>query len=118
MHPGNLTSFSYILNTTISGNFVIPPAKATVLDQFLYQDERYIQKISSNELTLRVRDTTFIPSQSPKVVMTPKPATPEATRTIVPESTPLKPTPGFQRTDIILIFLAIALLLSKIQKKT
>lgn len=33
-------------------NYKLPPAKAIVLDQFLYQEDKYVQKVISNELSI------------------------------------------------------------------
>jgi hypothetical protein len=116
IRPGKSQTFSYVVNTTISGSFVIPPAYAVIRDQFLYEDERYNQKISSNSLMLKIRETSIMPSQPIKMVSTPKrTATPE--RTTVPESTAAKPAPGFQLNDILILLLSIALLFNRIYKK-
>lgn len=117
LHPGNSTSFSYELNTSEPGSFVIPPARATVYDQYLYQDERYKQTTSSNDLTLKVKDNKTMELPLVKVTEIPK-------RTVVPETpktqtteTP-KPAPGFYGYFVIFIILVIARVIKeKISKK-
>lgn len=117
LHPGNSTSFSYILNTTVSGNYVIPQAKATVLDQFLYQEERYSQEISSNELLLNVKETIVVQPRPLKVAITPqKTDNPRSTRTPAVQSTTSKPVPGFQGNDFLLVFTVIILLLNRFSR--
>lgn len=51
---------SSILDYTLYGidssrdiDYWLPPAEATILDQFLYLEDRYVQRISSNELIIR-----------------------------------------------------------------
>ena len=56
LHPDSSVSFSYILNTTEAGDFILPSADAVVLDQFLYQNERYTQRSISNNLTINVNE--------------------------------------------------------------
>jgi len=72
LHPGDSVSLaSYILNTTTSDSFILPQAKATVLDQYLYQDERYTQRIVSNNLTITVGEPVE-PVKLVKIVRTPR----------------------------------------------
>jgi len=111
LHPGDLKTFSYTINTTEPGTFVLLPAKATVLDQFLYQDERYTQIITSNDLKIIVRESIKLESP-PGIIVTP-------TRTTVPEramapaaassSTP-EQAPGFQGYVLAVIFIFIWIL--------
>ncbi len=54
LRPGRRASISYVLNTTTSGSFVLPPAKALIHDQFLYLDERYTYKAVSNTVVINV----------------------------------------------------------------
>jgi uncharacterized repeat protein (TIGR01451 family) len=105
LHAGDKESFSYSLNANTSGNFVIPPAKAVVLDQFLYLDERYTQRIVSNELMLNVREPLKLEGPAVKVTrIPPRTATPEIKET--PVATP-KPSPGFQGYIFIMLFVVI-----------
>lgn len=62
VHPGRLVTFSYTLdknnvaNIIDKGKVTLLPVDAIVLDQFLYKNERYIQKAKSNYLVLDVSD--------------------------------------------------------------
>jgi hypothetical protein len=50
------SSVNYMLhrnNVDNVTNYLLPPAEAKVSDQFLYFEDRYVQKIVSNELTVR-----------------------------------------------------------------
>ncbi|NJD76638.1 MAG: hypothetical protein FIB08_06005 [Candidatus Methanoperedens sp.] len=113
IRPGNSTVFSYTVNTTEPGDFSVPPAKATVLDQFLYQDERYTQRTGSNELVIKVRSKAT--SQLPQSTVATVSANPkrtevsEATSTTAPEPTATKSSPGFQGyvVSVILIMMTI-----------
>ncbi len=112
LHPGNSTVFSYTVNTTEPGDFILPPARATVLDQFLYQDERYTQRTGSNELVIKVRNK--ITSQLPQstVVATPeRTGVPAITPTGALEPTTPKPSPGFQGYTIFVVFIIITIII-------
>lgn len=110
LRPGSSFSFSYILKTNATGNFILPYAKATVLDQFLYQDERYTQRIISNNLTINV-------SEPPKLIAIP--VTPISTPISIIENinpTPVDPPPppphprkneGFHGYLVLIILLII-----------
>ena len=112
LHPGDLKTFSYTINTTEPGTFVILPAKATVLDQFLYQDERYTQIITSNDLEIIVRGSIKLESL-PGIIVTPARTTvPEramAPAAATPSSTP-EQAPGFQGYVLAVIFIFIWIL--------
>lgn len=56
LRPGRSASLTYKLNTTSSGNFSLPQVKAKVTDQLLYEDDRYTQRITSNNLSIEVND--------------------------------------------------------------
>jgi hypothetical protein len=47
----------------VAGNFSLPQVKAKVTDQLLYEDDRYTQRIVSNNLSVEVSD-------APKSVLT------------------------------------------------
>ncbi len=103
LRPGMSSSYSYVLNTTSRGSYVLPQANAVVLDQFLYQDERYTQKARSNDLVINVREPSAVQYQEPAI-------TPEARQTVAgtetpPEATTPKPAPGFEGYVIIIIFI-------------
>lgn len=105
LHPGSSASFSYILKTNATGSFILPPVKATVLDQFLYQDERYAQRVSSNELAINVSEP--IKLEIPTIKITPPKRTPETIEKPIAAPTP-KPSAGFQGY-IVLIFILLAM---------
>ncbi|NJD51806.1 MAG: hypothetical protein FIB07_02960 [Candidatus Methanoperedens sp.] len=111
LRAGNATSFSYTLNINDTGIFILPPAKATVLDQFLYQDERYIQKINSGNISFNVKESIIAQQQPVKITRTPVPMiTPEKISTSVPTGTAAptpKSTPGFQEYVVIILFIVI-----------
>jgi hypothetical protein len=58
VHPGSLVTFSYMIdknnvtNIIDKGRVTLLPVNALVLDQFLYDNDRYIQKAKSNSLVL------------------------------------------------------------------
>lgn len=56
LRPGKSVSFSYDLNIMMAGKFSLPPSRAKVSDQFLYGDERYTQRIVSNNLSMEVSE--------------------------------------------------------------
>ncbi len=111
LHPGDSASVSYELNVTSSGSFVIPPARATVFDQFQYEDERYTQKVTSNSLEINVSEP-YEPVNPPVNAITPvetamtpiETATPEDTETPAATATPVpaKESPGFEGYAFIL----------------
>ncbi|MCZ7355992.1 MAG: hypothetical protein O8C66_08415 [Candidatus Methanoperedens sp.] len=108
LHSGESASFSYALNANASGSFVIPPAKAIVLDQFLYLDERYTQRAVSNYLVLDVREPLKLEGPAIEVTRIPvQTATPGITGT--PVTTP-KPASGFQGYIFIMLFIVIWLI--------
>jgi uncharacterized repeat protein (TIGR01451 family) len=110
LHPGNSTSYSYTFNATEKGTFNIPQADATILDQFFYQDERYMQIISSNGLTLTVREAAVMPQMTGNITATPKrTAVPKTTQTPGEGTTTPKPVPGFQNNIFVLVFFVILL---------
>ncbi len=100
LRPGSSVSFSYVLNTTTAGSYVLPPAKATVLDQFLYEDERYTQRSVSNEPVINVSEPASLKPPL-EINITPKPTV------AVPTSTVLipKPSAGFEGYNIMLIII-------------
>ncbi len=109
LHPGSSMNFSYKLNTTVPGMFRIPIAQATVYDQFLYQDERYKQTTSSNDLTIKVRDNITIQMPQVKVTVSPE-RTPVPELTQVAEETTPKPASGFQGYVIFIVFFVFILI--------
>ena len=60
IRPGNTVRFSYTINKSNLGNVIsdgkvtLPRANALVLDQFLYTNDRYTQRITSNDLILNL----------------------------------------------------------------
>jgi hypothetical protein len=112
LHPGDSKSFSYEINVAGPGDHVIPPAKATVLDQFLYQDERYEQKITSNNLTIRVRESTKLETPPVKIITPVETTVPESSETPAVTTASLTPeeSPGFQWYILTMIFLFILIL--------
>lgn len=58
VHPGSLVTFSYMIdknnvtNVIDEGKVTLLPVNAVVLDQFLYDNDRYVQKAKSNSLVL------------------------------------------------------------------
>ncbi len=60
VRPSSLTTFSYIINianvTDIisDGKVALPRAEAVVFDQFLYQDDKYTQRIKSNDVVIDI----------------------------------------------------------------
>lgn len=111
LHAGSSASFSYILNTTDAGSYVLPPVKATVLDQFLYQDERYTQKSISNDLVIDVREPVTL--QEPSIRISVTPARSKSTETSVAEISAPKPASGFHGYIIFIMLL----ILSAIKKR-
>lgn len=120
LRAGNSTSFSYKLNIKENGLFNIPPVKATILDQFLYREERYSQKVTSSDLVINVRESTIIQQEPVKIIRTPaKTATPEPTITTAnteasttPESTP-ESTPGFSGYIVIMVIFTVKHIIKK-----
>src|SRR3990167_10978832 len=56
LRPQSFSLLDYTLYGIDSGrgiDYWLPPVEATILDQFLYLEDRYVQKISSNELIIR-----------------------------------------------------------------
>jgi len=110
LRAGNSTSFTYILNIKENGIFILPPVKATVLDQFLYREERYMQRISSGNLSLNVKDSIIAQQQEPvKIIRTPVPTVIPTSMPVpaVPVATTPEPSPGFQGYVFILIFFIV-----------
>jgi len=112
LRPGNSSSFSYSLNIKDSGSFILPPAKATVLDQFLYRDERYTQRVNSGNLSINVEEPMIARQQEPvKIISTPVPTMiPESTSTPVPAETEVttpKPTSGFHGYIFIIVLFTV-----------
>jgi uncharacterized repeat protein (TIGR01451 family) len=122
LRTGNSTSFSYTLTINDTGSFILPPVKATVLDQFLYQDERYTQKISSNNLSINVKEPVIIAQQEPvKISRTPAPTIiPEQTGVPVPTGTTVpatKSTPGFHGYVFIMVYIVLHVIRNKDEKR-
>ena len=118
LRPGNSTSVSYTLDLNDAGTFVLPQARATVLDQYLYDDERYTQRIISHNLTIKVsKETSLKPlSLSAKITSTPVPAlTPEHLET--PAAAATEPAPGFQVDGVLFILIIIVLIMKKCHLK-
>lgn len=84
LRPGNAAYLSYILNTGMTGNFSLPLARAKVTDQFLYEDDRYTQRITSNDLIIEVSEPSK--SQLSKINLT-EPTLQSANIKIVPQKT-------------------------------
>jgi hypothetical protein len=61
VHPGSLVTFSYMIdknnvtNIIDKGKVALSPVDAVVFDQFLFDNDRYVQKARSNPLVLDVR---------------------------------------------------------------
>lgn len=56
IRPQDSSSLRYSLNVENRKNdYILPSAEATILDQFLYQEDKYMQKILSNNLTIKGR---------------------------------------------------------------
>lgn len=54
LRPQSSSILDYTLYGIDSGiDYWLPPVEATIFDQFLYLEDRYVQKISSNELIVR-----------------------------------------------------------------
>jgi|GEM_PF-2286233 len=112
LRAGNSTSFSYLINIKENGIFILPPVKATVLDQFLYREERYTQRINSENISISVKEQKISRQQElVKIIRTPvSTVIPKSTSTPVPEETVMatpKYTPGFQGYILITIFIVI-----------
>ena len=119
LHPGDSVSLaSYKLNTTTTGSYIIPPAKATVLDQYLYQDERYTQNAVSDNLTIKVSE----PVEQVKLVRIPKKTAgpikiPDANETSAGAvSSEPEQSPGFKGSFLIIEILFV-LLMKKLKSK-
>ena len=107
LHPGKSGSFSYLLLTSGPGNFVLPPAKATILDKILYKDERYTQRASSAELIIKVREPLKMELSSVKITSVPKKTVrPESIETNAPSETP-RTSAGFEGYIFIIIFIVV-----------
>jgi uncharacterized repeat protein (TIGR01451 family) len=115
LHPGDETSFSYALNATAVGSFVLPPANATVFDQFLYQDERYTQRTSSNNLILKVSESSILELPTSVAVSTPQ-------RTVVSEGTSTETSvetrgaAGFAGYDVLIVLFTITWVIKRASK--
>jgi uncharacterized repeat protein (TIGR01451 family) len=107
LHPGKSGSFSYLLLTSGTGSFILPPAKATILDKILYKDERYTQRASSAELTVKVREPLKMELPSVKITSVPtKTVRPESFETNVPSDT-TRASAGFEGYIFIILFIVI-----------
>ncbi len=53
LRPQSSSFLEYSIDSGRGIDYWLPPAEATILDQFLYLEDRYIQRISSNELIIR-----------------------------------------------------------------
>jgi hypothetical protein len=107
IHPGMSGYFSYSLLTSSPGSFILPPAKAVILDKILYKDERYIQRTNSSELIIKVRDQLKIETPSIKLTSIPiKTVIPVSIETDVASTTP-KPASGFEGYIFIISFILI-----------
>jgi uncharacterized repeat protein (TIGR01451 family) len=107
LHPGVSGSFSYLVFTSGTGNFILPPARATILDKIMYRDERYKQNATSAELIIKVGEPLKTEPSSVKITSVPqKSASPESIETNVPSETP-KSSSGFEGYMFIIFFLAI-----------
>ncbi|MCZ7400090.1 MAG: hypothetical protein O8C62_10540 [Candidatus Methanoperedens sp.] len=111
LHPGDSESVSYTLKVTSSNSFILPPANATVLDQFLYQDERYTQRVTSNSLVINVSKPTELEYPPVNVITPAQTAVPENTETPVTAVTPVpvtpKAAPGFQGYIFIILLIVL-----------
>lgn len=116
LHPGKSGNLSYSLMTSAAGSFILPSAKAIILDKILYQDERYTQKTASGELTIRVREP--FKAEIPGIKMSPIPK-----QTVFPASNEVnetapapKSTPGFEG-NIFIILSMVILILKKLKSE-
>ncbi len=109
LHPGDSASVSYMLNTTAAGSFVLPPSKATVLDQYLYQDERYTQKASSNDLVIYVSEPLKLLSSAKITPVGKTTITPGITQTPATQipAQAQKTSAGFEGYILIMLVIAI-----------
>ncbi len=110
LHPGMSGSFSYLLFASGTGGFILPPAKAIILDKILYKDERYTQRATSAEVIIKVREPLKMELSSSKMTSIPKKSTsPESIETNVPSETP-KSSAGFEGYIFIIFVLVIVVI--------
>jgi hypothetical protein len=122
LRAGNSTSFSYTLNIKDNGLYILPPVKATVLDQFIYREERYMQRISSGNLSINVKEAIIVQQQGQvKILRTPAPTViPENTNTPVPAGTVAvtpESTPGFEGYIFIIVLSIVKIILNNKNSK-
>lgn len=107
LHPGMSKYISYSLLASGTGNFVLPPAKATILDKILYKDERYTQRASSDELIIKVSEPMKMGLSSVKITSVPKNTIrPENNETNVLSERP-RTSAGFEGYIFIILFIVI-----------
>jgi uncharacterized repeat protein (TIGR01451 family) len=110
LHPGMSGYYSYSLLSSSPGSFILPPAKAIILDKILYKDERYLQRANSSELIIKVRDQFKIETPSIKLTSMPiKTVIPVSIETDVSSTTP-KPGSGFEGYIFIILFILISVI--------
>ncbi|HEY9204674.1 MAG TPA: hypothetical protein VIO58_02040 [Candidatus Methanoperedens sp.] len=109
LHPGNSSSLSYSLNATLAGNYILPRAEAEVFDQFLYQDERYKQNITSNDLVIEIHEPSTVQTQS-GITPVPKRTTSPGGKGTPAEASPHKQTGGFGGDTLIMLLIFLGLL--------
>ncbi len=117
IHPGKSASFSYILNVKDNGDYLLPPAKAIVLDQFLFEDDRYTQRVISENLSIQAREPIIV--QEPvRAISTPIPTiVTQETAVPIPTISPTQSSPGFQGYIFIIIVLIIVYLIKNRKTK-
>jgi hypothetical protein len=110
LHPGMSGYYSYSLLSSSPGSFILPPAKAIILDKILYKDERYLQRANSSELIIKVRDQLKIETPPNKLTSMPiKTVIPVSIETDVSSTTP-KPASGFEGYIFIILFILISVI--------
>lgn len=113
VRPGKSESVSYTVYSNTAGSFQLSPVKAKVTDRFLYNEERYAQKITSNDLLINVRESRT--DESIKSLITPLPV--GTAKAIEPETTEIPQTkepqksPGFQGNMVLGIVFIIILII-------
>jgi uncharacterized repeat protein (TIGR01451 family) len=108
LHPGKSAAITYSLLASAAGNFILPPAKAIILDKIFYQDERYTQMATSSELTIRVGEPLKVPS----ITTTPVPAksvniSGREMNVSTATTTTHRSTPGFEGYIFIIVSMVI-----------
>ena len=113
LHPGMSESVSYLIFASGTGGFILPPAKAIILDKILYKDERYTQRATSSEVMIKVREPLKMELSSSRMTSIPKKsAGTESVEKNVPSGTP-KSSAGFEGY-IFIIFVIVIVVIRKL----